>query len=148
MCTARSGRPRNPSPRAAAARSSPGESGPPLHPTTSPLTSAGTEASSAACKAAGILTAPSSRLLTLAERAEVAQARLAGIEQLCNRLIAQFRQVFDDALFHRFGHQLRIPLRPAMRFLEHFIDQLELEKPFRRAAHRLGRDFLFFRALP
>jgi hypothetical protein len=52
MCTARSGSARKPSPSAAVARSNAAESGPPLKATTKPQTSAGTEASSAACKTA------------------------------------------------------------------------------------------------
>ena len=61
-------------------------------------------------------------LLALAERAECAQARLARIEQLCDRLVAHFGQVFDDALLHRFRHQLRIAMRSAVRFLQDLID--------------------------
>ena len=43
---------------------------------------------------------------------------------------------------------LRIAMRPAVGFLQNFIDQPKLVKAFRRAAHRLGGDFFLLGALP
>src|SRR5580704_10758081 len=124
MCTARSGSARKFLARAAVARSNAAESGPPLKATTRPLASGGTHASSAACKAAEGLTAPVQAVdSTFAKRTEAAQARLPRIQQLRDRFVAQLDQVLHDALLHRFRHELRIAMRPAMRFLQHFIDQ-------------------------
>src|ERR1700688_2415289 len=90
----------------------------------------------------------SDRLLGVAESTEAAQPRLPRVEQLRHRLITQFGQMFDHALLDDLGHALWIAMRSAVRLLQDFVDQAELLEPLRRAAHGVGRDLLFFRALP
>src|SRR5271170_8001289 len=119
MCTARSGSARKSCPSDAAAASREAESAPPLKPTTRPLTSAGAWAFKTACSDA----AEKLIRLCVVVRAEAAQAGLPRIEQLRHGLIAQFGQMFDQTLLQAFGHQLRIPVRATMRFLQHFIHQ-------------------------
>src|SRR5882762_3258458 len=156
MWTARTRRPRTPKSRAEAAANKPAESAPPLNATTSPVAPAGVWASRTARReaaeklmgcASSLRVAPCV-LLRLTERAECAQARLPRIEQLRHRLIAELRQILDHALLDHLRHGLRVAMRAAVRLFQHLIDQPELLEPLGRAAHGVGRDLLFFRALP
>src|SRR6266404_8120669 len=128
MCTARTRRPRNVASKAAAAAARPAESAPPLKATTSPVAPAGIWASRAARReaaeklmgyAASLRVAPQ---LRLSERAECAQARLPRIEQLRDRLIAQFGEVLDHDLIDDFRHGLWVAMSAAMRLFQHFVD--------------------------
>ena len=94
-----------------------GESAPPLTPATSPVTfrrkmlaEDGVELGRAEFHA-GPLMRLSWRdvdTATVAENAEIAQARLPGVEQSRDGLIGKLRQVLDHALFHGLRHRLRI----------------------------------------
>ncbi len=138
MCTARNFRPPESARDAAAAASRAAESAPPLKATISPVAPAGTWASRTARRVAaeklmgvyvsysverGVLSVAPSIPLRVPEYTEGAQARLARVQQLRDRLIAKLRQRLEHALLDGFRHGLGIAMRAAMRLLQDFVDQ-------------------------